>query len=1560
MKLFAIAAVAACLATSSLFIPVSSYAGNLALDPGFENGIQGWTGYPSLPVERSTEFAHGGKYSVKFPQGEAASAAWPTGRWAVAGMNSIPYAVEPGGRYRCEIYARADSSTSAPAHVGLRVSTYFYAYNKPSVDVEIPPDGSWRKVAMEFTNPDFVKYVTVSLSTRGTVWGDDFSLSMLAPAPMRPVTVTLDSPVYFARNAPVSITATIANHTANALALSLFSSASLPDSASPMAYPLRGYGKMFKAWPAAAVVIPAHGIVQRKLTMDDAGLPETGIKFDATVTGAAISASDTREIFLCDRPNWRTWYSIGAQDYMPDRYDGTWLASLRSSGGDSVREGVEPFSMNEAVPGQWTDTGFDFRSAYEARLGLKWLAADWGIINNGPSWLSENPANRRTLFDGTVLNRPSLCYFAHDDVNALMQNAEIVGRKIAACPMIFGVQVDNEIMAIDCYCKDAQRSFRAYVEREFGNIEAVNKAWGTHYASFSDVRIPPPMFTALFQDPVGMLDAPQPEKRRPARDFTWLKWREQSFIRYYRDWTAHFKKTAPDAAVTDNFMLYVSTLPRAYYQCPVDLFKFAQFFDVGGVDTGPSFDHDARYVQYQFDLVNSAWGDRPVWIPEIYYNWRTADPHAVAFDLFYGMGHRVQHTNMFTWPVLADTWGGTYADNLRKDRAEMLDNVKADIASARRVNSEVPVSSLHYVAPPTGIYWNSSVHNFALAVGQQDWMAGTDPLYDLDKIFTDLQYPVRFVDDEKLAAASPDRLRALFVSGAHSLTAREWKSLLSYAREGGLLVLNGAIGDYDERLQRYASSPCGLGHQIGISLGGWRSASTELFSDGASRLVKLGKNRKLRGFGQYAQVRIGREWATLMRDGGGQPGIVTRAYGSGRIVWSLTDIANPYANYQTSNTLFFIEGMLEAREIGRPVRVVNVETGEGARGVTVSAERRTDRETLLFVNNFGVAGDFRFFVNAPANGATICEMISGRAVVFTNDKGCAVFTQRLPAAGYAVYKVDSQPVDLSRLPVRPVLPAPAPINGRESRAATHPAPVACSLAVSKTISGAPLYWLTSPCVRAAVTLDSGGRIAYLSSAADDLNDVVPPQNVFPPDGILASPDGGIKPVLSVAGGGYPGATMLSAFTLMGREQNDDHAGVSSECRLPKENLVLDQSVWVSRADPGLTYRVDQRPLAGSARLRLLLHSNLLLGGEVKHNICFVAGDDRQSVSIPYRLGVQQARPAPMPVTWAGVVDPQSRSAILCVFRKGYSHVSFWNGMRDYNMEPSSDFENVSSASGQHGEASIYVCSRIPKLNFVAGDLAGAFDCWPEAGGQSVRVVLCGLTSARRRVTLVIVGVKNGVATELGAIGVDALPVTGVEKRLSLGGAGSGYGSYRLCVRSGSELKVLREVRGDTQFESDMSSGVDSSSLVGSGPGDETKLLLSPMRVSAESAWTLQSGTVRVRFKAGASKDIVRHGVDLVNASHSQTLGHDSNSSRLSLSIRGIAPWSPASPRIYLTLYDKDSHIFASLRTRLFGTRPGTIWRLSGIQERKPAGSSSMDSRLSPLNPYGRPCGATPS
>lgn len=99
-----------------------------------------------------------------------------------------------------------------------------------------------------------------------------------------------------------------------------------------------------------------------------------------------------------------------------------------------------------------------------------------------PMWLYEkHPEIVHVEKDGTLTN---LGIRSHRCVTnpTFLQYADRItiemAKHYADNPAVVGWQIDNELEAYFCYCEHCIQKYRAWLQRKYGTIEALNKAYG--------------------------------------------------------------------------------------------------------------------------------------------------------------------------------------------------------------------------------------------------------------------------------------------------------------------------------------------------------------------------------------------------------------------------------------------------------------------------------------------------------------------------------------------------------------------------------------------------------------------------------------------------------------------------------------------------------------------------------------------------------------------------------------------------------------------------------------------------------------------------------------------------------------------------------------------------------------------------------------------------------------------------------------------------------------------------------------------------------------------------
>ncbi|WP_335988330.1 beta-galactosidase [Glycomyces sp. MUSA5-2] len=216
-----------------------------------------------------------------------------------------------------------------------------------------------------------------------------------------------------------------------------------------------------------------------------------------------------------------------------------------------------------------------------------------------PAWLVHRyPDVLPVTATGTVLGPGSRQHFAPTSPDYRRLAAELataLGRRYADHPAVVMWHVNNEYAChvhAD-YSEHAARAFRTWLAGRYGDIDALNAAWGTafwsqHYRGFDEVR--PPRASPTTQNPSMVLD--------------WRRFTSDSLLDLYRMERDALRAAGATQPVTTNFM---GAFPF------LDYWSWAREVDVVSHDGYPDpRDPQAhRHAAFAADLMRSLKPDRP-------------------------------------------------------------------------------------------------------------------------------------------------------------------------------------------------------------------------------------------------------------------------------------------------------------------------------------------------------------------------------------------------------------------------------------------------------------------------------------------------------------------------------------------------------------------------------------------------------------------------------------------------------------------------------------------------------------------------------------------------------------------------------------------------------------------------------------------------------------------------------------------------------------------------------------------------------------------------------------
>ncbi|MEM9551589.1 MAG: beta-galactosidase [Pseudomonadota bacterium] len=383
--------------------------------------------------------------------------------------------------------------------------------------------------------------------------------------------------------------------------------------------------------------------------------------------------------------------------YYPEHWpEKTWARDamrMREAGLSWVRIGEFAWSRLEPQPGHfvfdWLDRAIDTLAAEELKIvmGTPTATPPRWMLTRHPDMLAVDETGQPRKFG----SRRHYCFSHEGYRDASIRIAEIMGDRYGRDPRIAAWQIDNEYGCHDTvlsYSEPAREAFRIWLARQYGEIDALNEAWGNvfwsmEYRDFREVDLPNATVT-------------QPN---PSHELAFRRFSSDQVVTYNRAQATALRLRA-DAPLIHNYMGRVLEF---------DHFKVGADLDIASWDSYPigflsdrleaSPEHKAAFLQqgdpdmqaFHHDLYRSV-GRGRWWVMEQQpgpVNWAPYNPAPlpgmVRLWSWEAIAHGAEVVSYFRWRQAPFAQEQMHAGLLRPDSADAPGLAEAALV-AREIN----------------------------------------------------------------------------------------------------------------------------------------------------------------------------------------------------------------------------------------------------------------------------------------------------------------------------------------------------------------------------------------------------------------------------------------------------------------------------------------------------------------------------------------------------------------------------------------------------------------------------------------------------------------------------------------------------------------------------------------------------------------------------------------------------------------------------------------------------------------------------------------------------------
>ena len=564
-----------------------------------------------------------------------------------------------------------------------------------------------------------------------------------------------------------------------------------------------------------------------------------------------------------------------------------------------------------------------------------------------------------------------------------------------------------------CYCDACNAAFRRHLRGKHGRISRLNRRWGSDYASYDDVQqLGSPADVDHAADRMQLMERKLPThvKRRwrelfrldRPRAIEWKRWHDGVLVEWYRRFArAYHKANRGHTALSEQ-----PCWPTFRHHV---LFALGDVADLGGMDLYlpgelPTTLGYASELMCNFDLNASVFAGKPLWLHELYVQ-DNSPPGLAEAQGWWLVGRGYTMLTYFTYDYykegvraklplifgMFDKGGKPYP---------CYESFKRFSTQLAQFHRDYDVRTLRREEPRVALFMGDDVSlaNW-LETGGETWnAAGVHGHVGAYWLTERCGHPVELINDDRF-----DRLRgkaALVVPWTHVVRQSSLEAILRFARKGGTVIFDGAVGLFDEGYRPCSPLPGGRAmSKLGIAF--------EEYKDEANELLVADSRIAARGVPVGVAVTDGE---ILARDAKGNPALIRRPWGRGQVYLLLTSLGRTQrSRVPDPNAVALWRRLLGSAGIrSRHALTVQRAGKAGKLGdplCDVAVRLKGRHELFVFVVNFFAATRGQVTLRLPEGSYIVADAVSHQPVQFTRADDGYRFPVELPPFGAKIVHV---------------------------------------------------------------------------------------------------------------------------------------------------------------------------------------------------------------------------------------------------------------------------------------------------------------------------------------------------------------------------------------------------------------------------------------------------------------------------------------------------------------------------------------------------------------------------